>query len=1291
MDLPSTSKIINDADLARENAMLASLGPTFGESVERYKLTEVNVRNIVQYLLKGETGENETNFLNVSSRRITRALKREIDKRNGTHRTRHARNNSRGLFDVKFSSDDEDEDCVFDWISEGCNLTQPNIFDDDGPCFNTRSHNNTHHSPSGNHLGTTHYFGSNLEDQLYKSFLETRYDSQSEDTDFENDPDFLDQMARDLNDEPEEHVNIEITNRELEEFYGHYETPLTFPELIMVDPGNMASDEDSRSNSRKPLALENQTQHVTCHEPVVIGHKEKELPKESDIEFYDFSDSARLLSSSPKMSQQEKDLFVKQTEILTQLALQMMLTYTYDIDDCKRLNECQSILNDLYTIQTSAPPHSLMHQVRNISNAIVMCHAMITTENRPYNFDLSDPKVKMGSYARPVSVVPALLMSVSEAILYPFILPSQQMYPSKDNFTVFNEEDHRMLSFALFRLSHLGHATKYNRGKFYYLNTFYFRDKTEKQLRAKIATKPVRIEHLAVDFAMKKKKLVVFKKEERKFYENFTGRTIYPIHWPDIAQPYWMKELKIRIVNGYLSEDFPMLGAIINQPCLPPLVQNDGKQHNEPTISSEPTGVSVVQVESTIGKPTDMGTTTPMIQEPRKLQSIPKIIAVPQNKSNCIAVKKSPPKKQASVLRQQLFGGFTMVPSKKPIQKVVDIELIDITKPEFSKKRAIDFSSQDTQPLKVQKLDRPQSSGTSKQTDSTPPPHHHQSTDSNNIFENSLMKEFFDLSNSYHPQTSDLGTHKSQRAPTTFGHLTTEQHIPTTSAFGLVSDSKHIQVPVPTHIQVPAPTQIQVPAPTHIPPPTDPIPTTAPTPSPSIKCQEPVFLMFDPVTKTCTTIDPSQFTLLKSVEDVQKVRPGGCDQDLGPSEAVVDRDKYISEMLSMKNKRTRNTRLFGEKKVAEVDFKSTAQLPRALPQPVEDVNPCGGGELFNFTKYEHSQVKKQLLQKKHEALKTGTWDNTKDAFTKEQIVQAFETIKDYARIRENMNNEKRKKQYVSTKKTGMEMNLIGKEEVKKSSASGDKYKGFTKIEKRIRRQFDGKCAMYDPIIMHQTKGTIAKIITMDIEQRFSLHQAMLEKMAFLANKYRHDQKSFIIKLRECWGKNFEFMVILVSLLCEDYNLPDDIRSSPTRLSQQLALEIMEKIFIYCNHGQSKISAKNAFKVIEKEINEDGKFSEEATEKILEIFKKEKPLHRYLKRHTASYLCPDDFSDEEECIVSEDYGNTSADDYAFIDATRSSNVSPLKWNNSAPLGLRYMKGRFDLEGRGDPCHCTIREL
>ncbi|CEF67281.1 Hypothetical protein SRAE_2000194500 [Strongyloides ratti] len=342
-------------------------------------------------------------------------------------------------------------------------------------------------------------------------------------------------------------------------------------------------------------------------------------------------------------------------------------------------------------------------------------------------------------------------------------------------------------------------------------------------------------------------------------------------------------------------------------------------------------------------------------------------------------------------------------------------------------------------------------------------------------------------------------------------------------------------------------------------------------------------------------------------------------------------------MKNMKNQKKRNRRnnAYGARNVTDNDFvnEPTKEFQTSL---LSSNQVSTDSTVKNYSRHDLHKIRFHLGLKKQEAIQSGTWDTNKDVYDPDEVNEACVKLDEDKKRKETENAERRKRRYNLSKKTSNDESGEGRDrkEIKisnnQSQKSEDPYKDLSKLQKKIKRQNDGKMAMHDPFYYNEAMKKISIIIGEDIQQKFSLHKGMLIELEELLNQYGNDQKTFIEKLEQSWGSHFEFMTQLVSMLLDESNLSEEMCTNPTRIVQINALEIIIMIYIYCRHSGGKISAKNVFRTIEKEFQREGN---ELTigMRLLEIFKKETPLYNYLKKFVQLDIENEDISDEEEFI------------------------------------------------------------
>uniref|UniRef100_A0A0N5C526 Uncharacterized protein n=1 Tax=Strongyloides papillosus TaxID=174720 RepID=A0A0N5C526_STREA len=90
----------------RERLLRNSLGESFENQVQKLKLTELHIHNILMNILHDEPVDS-FDFSHISTRRITRAFERELEEKRKQEEKRESRDRSLNntIFDIEFSED----------------------------------------------------------------------------------------------------------------------------------------------------------------------------------------------------------------------------------------------------------------------------------------------------------------------------------------------------------------------------------------------------------------------------------------------------------------------------------------------------------------------------------------------------------------------------------------------------------------------------------------------------------------------------------------------------------------------------------------------------------------------------------------------------------------------------------------------------------------------------------------------------------------------------------------------------------------------------------------------------------------------------------------------------------------------------------------------------------------------------------------------------------------------------------------------------------------------------------
>ncbi|CEF67282.1 Hypothetical protein SRAE_2000194600 [Strongyloides ratti] len=552
----------------RERLLRNSLGESFENQVQKLKLTELHVHNILMNILHDEPIDS-FDFSHISTRRVTRALEKELEEKRKYDEKNEDKNNdlNNTIFDMDFS-EDEELDTEYNPLQTVNNVENTNFvlqnyhlrdWNNDANYPNTRSR----HNESAYYMSDDYrFFDSTIsmydDDPIYRDFLTNldnneQYDySQDEEDDPEFDPSQEPNFFENFDDDDE---SVKISKSEIKQFVEDLDTPNFITDVIVVSPSNDIN-EDSNSNISKQITPTTSNDHE--NECILKKQARRLVPVSPDeYKFYDFSNSASLIHGKGVMTKDEQEQFITQTEMLTQLLLQFIVCYYFDEIDNNYINTYKAMLDDLLYYQISSPSNSLIRKVRNIASAVNHCQTLTNLRVDQFDHQLMFPDALHHTSFKPVHVYSAIVLATSDALMYPKLLPFQKFYKSSVQGNVFTRSEISLMKFALVRIKESQRTSKNVKSP-----------KTTEQLRWRIssARNSKNKEINSVQFALQNK-ISCFDDYTKKHSEfngiiraSFdVGQVLCPLHWLEKWMPEWLRVLKTKIIQGEYMKTFPNL------------------------------------------------------------------------------------------------------------------------------------------------------------------------------------------------------------------------------------------------------------------------------------------------------------------------------------------------------------------------------------------------------------------------------------------------------------------------------------------------------------------------------------------------------------------------------------------------------------------------------------------------------------------------------------------------------------------------------------------------------------
>uniref|UniRef100_A0A0N5A1E4 WD_REPEATS_REGION domain-containing protein n=1 Tax=Parastrongyloides trichosuri TaxID=131310 RepID=A0A0N5A1E4_PARTI len=1022
------------------------------------------------------------------------------------------------------------------------------------------------------------------DDYIYRDFLLTLNNgeqgelSQDEEDDPEFDP-FQEQNFMDIYD-GNDNESAGISRWETKQSTENLGTSNIITNFVTVSPPRNAN-EDPCSNALRQ-ALKNTSQSPRGTSEIKKYSRKTECINPDDYKFYDFSTSTSLLTGNGLMTQEEKEQFVTQTEMLTQLLFQSIVCYYFDGIDNWYIISCIEMLQGLYTEKISSPPNSLLRRVRNIDSCISSYETIFKLRMDEFNHQLTLPNKVHHSSFKPVNIYSAISLATSDAVMYPKLLPTQKFYKVDSQSNVFTHSEIILMKFAFARFNNIRtHKNNKKNPVYPQIIDTYFPGRTSEQLRWKISSVRTskKKEINSIYFALQNK--ISYYEDLTKKYSEYNGlirasfdvgQVLCPLHWLDKWMPEWMQALKARIILGEYKQTFPNLKIPIN--TLAEISQTPKVVTENPSLT--PTIITAQPVH--------------IIQS---VNQIPVQILVPQ--AFLVAPIVDIPQQTKNVNESQL----PCVDGDSDLSLTCHEDLMDLKSQETIEiKTGIQYITQQIKEQSSKKIHLvPENIPTCnnvrrKLVFDEPPKNVIENKETNEIVMNNLQNDSqggdsilrqYLLFNSPSKSTTT-------NAPVSFEDMDLSHD-------NNKSDNYNSEISLTTK-----------------------------RPRYDTVSSDDSFSIFNDSNIPSSPIERKQ----NSVNDSE-------------SKKIVDPEeirKYIADMQNIKEQKKRNRckNTYGARHATSEDYvKETVKVYQSSTFQQNQIQR--DPKLKNFSRRDIHRIRLHLGMKKQEAVQSGTWDVSKDVFDPDEVNEACVKLHEDKKRKETENAEKRKRHNLSKKVSNDDNDK--KENKSTNVVKDDPYKDLSKLQRKVKRQHDGKMAMKNPFYQNKAMKKISTIIGEDIQQKFSLHKGMLLELEELLNKYGNDQKTFIEKLQHSWGSHFEFMTQLVSILLDDNSLVPEVRNNPTRVAQENALEIIRMIYIYCYHSRGKLSARNVFKTIEKEFQEEGN-EIEIGQRLLDIFKKETPLYNYLKKFVVMNMEPGGMSDEEE---------------EYIDATNTENMFP----------------------------------
>uniref|UniRef100_A0A0N5BRM1 WD_REPEATS_REGION domain-containing protein n=1 Tax=Strongyloides papillosus TaxID=174720 RepID=A0A0N5BRM1_STREA len=619
----------------RERLLRNSLGESFENQVQKLKLTELHIHNILMNILHDEPVDS-FDFSHISTRRITRAFERELEEKRKQEEKRDSRDRSLNntIFDIEFS-EDEELDTEYNPLQNVSNIENPNLvlqnyhsrdWNNDINYPNTRSrHNESAYYMSDEYRCFDTSFAVYDDDPIYKDFL-TNLDnndqcdySQDEEDDPEFDPSQEPNFFENFDDDDE---SVKISKSELKQFVEDLDTPNIITDVIVVSP-NCETSEDSSSSASRQILSSTPKDYESEHNSGKQGRRFVQ-PSPEEYKFYDFSNSASCIHGRGLMTKDEQDQFITQTEMLVQLLLQFIVCYHFDQIDDKYGKMYKDMLNNLLCQQACSSSNSLLRKVRNIYSAVNHYQTLTNLRVDEFNHQLMFPDTLHHTSFKPVHVYSGIVLATSDALMYPKLLPFQKFYISSVQGSVFSRSEINLMKFALARTKESQKQFKNTKSpKYVSIIEKYFPLRTTEQLRWRIssARNSKNKEINSVQFALQNK--ISYFEDYTKKHSEFNGiirasfdvgQVLCPLHWLEKWMPEWLRVLKTKIMQGEYSKTFPNLTIPRNT------LSEVTKPQNVPTSSVVPVGPKVII-------PQGINITQPI--QIIQLNEIPQVVKVP--------------------------------------------------------------------------------------------------------------------------------------------------------------------------------------------------------------------------------------------------------------------------------------------------------------------------------------------------------------------------------------------------------------------------------------------------------------------------------------------------------------------------------------------------------------------------------------------------------------------------------------------------------------------------------------
>uniref|UniRef100_A0A0N5AAE7 GON-4-like protein n=1 Tax=Syphacia muris TaxID=451379 RepID=A0A0N5AAE7_9BILA len=324
-----------------------------------------------------------------------------------------------------------------------------------------------------------------VDDPDYMTFINTLNDPEASKFDLDDDDPEYDFMADEIEDETEKdevkmNRETEIPIREVEDllediFAPHVSTTQKYEssELPFADCKDNSlvvvttSDQSALKNSKSRIprfddhiiALIDTTEEVleqTCNSASLIGTS---------------------LSNPPHFTSFECSQLHAQLQKHVQLLTQFVVGCQFEPELQKERDAYQEMINCLHYSREKAASHRSMFNIPNLDACIVSCHdARHIDEINAVAFT-----VDKANMIRPQTMV---VLSRSEAVLFPELVPDVRMQLTSSYYRYFSKEEERLLALGLYEFSHVPHCSyQQPNGRNSLISRHYLPTKTPTQIK----------------------------------------------------------------------------------------------------------------------------------------------------------------------------------------------------------------------------------------------------------------------------------------------------------------------------------------------------------------------------------------------------------------------------------------------------------------------------------------------------------------------------------------------------------------------------------------------------------------------------------------------------------------------------------------------------------------------------------------------------------------------------------------------------------------------------------------